>query len=82
VAKGGRGPDLHVFYNPPRSERIKKSGSATRIVNCQSARPRVARIGDGFYGFRYSAVFFLKKKKKKLDPKLGGLLTYLKTTIF
>jgi hypothetical protein len=42
ISRGGRGPDLHVFYNPPRSERIKKLGSTTRIVNCQSARPRVA----------------------------------------
>jgi len=62
VGAGWIGPDLHIFHYPPRNERVRKSGSATRIVNGQSAGPRVARIGGGFYGFGYSVCLFKKKK--------------------
>jgi len=68
VGAGRIGPDLHVFHNLPYSERVGKSGSATRMVNGQSTGPRVARIGGGFYGFGYS-ICFLKKKKKLIIIK-------------
>jgi hypothetical protein len=68
VDAGRIGPDLYVFHNPPRSERVRKSGSATRIVNVQSAGPQVARIprlGSVILGFGFSFCFLKKKKKKK-----------------
>jgi hypothetical protein len=62
VGAGQIGPDLHVFYNSPRGERVLKLGPATCVVNGQSDGPQVAWIGGRFYRFGYSVCFFKNKK--------------------
>jgi len=67
VGAGRIGPNLHVFHNSLRSERVWNSRSATRIVNGQSAGPWVVRIGTGLCGFGF---FFSGPKTRKIIHNL------------
>jgi hypothetical protein len=80
---GRIGLNLHVFYNPPRIERVLKLGSATRVVNDQSYGPQVTRIGAGSTGSGILFVicyFFIKNKNS--GPKTRWTVGYLKSFYF